>query len=54
MPPYDLTKNGPGKYGFLVDAVAHHVSLDGCDEECGDSTEIGAYYVLSALGFEWI
>ena len=43
---HNLTQYGPGKFSFLVDALAYDASMDGCDEQCGESDTTGWYGIL--------
>jgi hypothetical protein len=38
----------PGKYqgGLIIDEVAHLITMDGADDECGDVSEQGEWYGL--------
>ena len=41
----NLRPYGPGKYDTMLDAYIHDLSMNGCDEECGD-TQDGLWYGL--------
>ena len=42
---------GPGKFSTIVDGFVHALSLDGCDDECGD-VETTNHYCTVRLGRE--
>lgn len=39
----NLTKTGPGKFAYLVDEIAYGITMNGSDDECGNSSE-GPYF----------
>lgn len=43
---------GPGKFTTMLDAHIWDVSMDGCDDECGDVSTIGCWYGRMAGPFE--
>lgn len=42
----DLTRCGPGKFDYLIDEIAYELSLDGCDDECGDAETTDWFGIL--------